>query len=158
MVTFNKSEKVPVGKNVNIKHGPYIAEFTPAYSLHKVITAPMIGGFGGKDMEGNNLAIGFGCLPKPFTMIPDSHKHDFDQFLMFFGGDPNNFLEFDAEVELTLDGQINLITYACWVFIPKGLMHCPLIIKRVGKPIIFCDARLTKEASVRPAAKKIKSN
>ena len=29
-------------------------------------------------------------------------------------------------------------------------MHCPLEIKRVGKPFIFIDARITNEASVRP--------
>lgn len=143
-----------IDKVENIKHGPYITEFKPAYSLHKVITAPMIGAFGGKDMKDANLAIGFSYLPAPFTMIPDAHKHDFDQFLLFIGGDPNNFVEFDAEVELTLDGKMYSITRASWAFVPKGLMHCPLVIKRVGKPIIFVDARLTKEASVRPAAKK----
>ncbi len=83
-------------------------------------------------------------------MIDNAHKHEFDQFLYFIGGDPNNFTEFDAEVELTLDGKVNSITYTSWVYIPKGLMHCPLNVKRIGKPIIFIDARLTKEASVRP--------
>jgi hypothetical protein len=29
-------------------------------------------------------------------------------------------------------------------------MHCPLEIKRVGKPFIFIDARVSEEASVRP--------
>jgi hypothetical protein len=150
MTTFDKLK--------NVKHGDYIAELKPAFSLHKIITAPMIGAFGGKDIEGANLALGFSYLPGPFKMIPDAHKHDFDQFLFFIGGDPNNFTEFDAEVELTLDGKVNSITYASWVFIPKGLMHCPLTIKRVGKPIIFVDARLTKEASVRTAAGKDKKS
>ena len=149
MTTFDKLK--------NVKHGEYITELKPAFSLHKVITAPMIGAFGSKDTEGANLALGFSYLPEPFLMIPDAHKHNFDQFLYFIGGDPNDFTEFDAEVELTLDGKVNSITYASWVFIPKGLMHCPLNVKRIGKPIIFVDARLTKEASVRPAARKPKS-
>ena len=134
----------------NVTHGRFISELKPAFSLHKVITAPMIGAFGGKDIEGANLALGMSFLPKPFMMIPEAHKHDFDQFLFFISGDPNNFVEFDAEIELTLDGEVNTITYASWIYIPKGLMHCPLNVKRIGKPIIFIDARLTKEASVGP--------
>jgi hypothetical protein len=141
----------PLGKIKNIAHGPLISEFQPGYSVHKTITSPMICSMGGMDIEGANLSIGFAYCPKPFLMIDKAHKHNFDQFLMFYGGDPHNFGEFDAEVELGLDGVTNSITYPCWVFIPKGTMHCPLNVKRVGKPIIFADARLTKEASVRPA-------
>jgi hypothetical protein len=42
------------------------------------------------------------------------------------------------------------INYPCSIFIPKGVKHCPLNIKRVGKPFIFVDASITQEASVRP--------
>jgi hypothetical protein len=121
--------------------------------VHPEITAPMIGAFAGKDITGANMALGLSYLTKPFIMIEEAHKHDFDQFLFFINGDPNNFVEFDAEVELTLDGKVNSITYSSWVYIPKGLMHCLLNVKRVGKPIIFIDARLTKEASVGPGFK-----
>jgi hypothetical protein len=145
MATFDKIR--------NIKHGPFISEFKGGNSRHEEITAPMIGAFGGKDIDGAALAQGFAYLTAPFMMIDESHKHDFDQFLFFISGDPHNFTEFDAEVELTLDGKVNSITYACWVYIPKGLMHCPLSVKRVSKPIIFLDARLTKEASVGPGFK-----
>ena len=145
---------IPLEKLKNVKHGQYITELKPALSRHPEITAPMIASLGGKDIEGANLGAGFAYLVKPFVMIDATHTHDFDQFLYFTGGDPNNFTEFDAEVELTLDGKVYSITYASWVYIPKGLMHCPLNVKRIGKPIIFIDARLTKEASVRPAPKK----
>ncbi|MGD1119176.1 MAG: hypothetical protein ABR886_06770 [Dehalococcoidales bacterium] len=142
-----------IDKLKNIKHGAFISEFQPGSSVHKEITAPMIGAFAGKDIAGANMALGLAYLTRPFVMIDASHKHDFDQFLFFISGDPNNFVEFDAEVELTLDGKVNSITYASWVYIPKGLMHCPLNVKRVGKPIIFMDGRLTKEASVGPGFK-----
>ena len=42
------------------------------------------------------------------------------------------------------------INYPCYIFIPKNVMHCPLDVKRVGKPFLFIDARVTEEASVRP--------
>jgi hypothetical protein len=138
----------------NEKHGQYISEFKPASSRHPEITAPMIVAMSGQDIEGANMGAGFAYLTRPLLMIDAAHKHNFDQFLFFIGGDLNDFTEFDAEVELTLDGKVNLITYASWVFIPKGMMHCPLNVKRVGKPIIFIDSRLTKEASVRASAQK----
>lgn len=147
-------ERITFDKIRNIKRGPYISEITGGFSVHKAITAPMIGAFGGRDIDGANLAIGFSYLTKPFVMIDKAHKHDFDQFLFFIGGDPRDFTAFDAEVELGLDGKVNSLTYASWVFIPKGLMHCPLNVKRVTRPIIFIDARLTREASVRVAPKK----
>jgi hypothetical protein len=145
---------IPLEKLKNTNHGQYITELKPAASRHPEIIAPMIASMGAKDIAGAHLGAGFAYLDKPFVMIDAAHKHDFDQFLYFIGGDPNDFTEFDAEVELMLDGKVNSITYASWVYIPKGLMHCPLNVKRVGKPIIFLDARLTKEASVRPALKK----
>jgi hypothetical protein len=145
---------ITLDKLKNKNRGPYITELVPAASRHPEIIAPMIASMGSKDIEGANLGAGFAYLVKPFVMIDAAHKHDFDQFLYFFGGDPNNFTEFEAEIELGLDGKTHSITYASWVFIPKGLMHCPLNVKRVGKPVIFLDARLTKEASVRPSPKK----
>ena len=83
-------------------------------------------------------------------VIDAAHKHDFDQYLFFVGGNSKDFLEFDADIELTLDGVVKHINYPSYVFVPKGMMHCPLIVKRVTKPLVFIDARLTKEASVRP--------
>jgi len=59
--------------------------------------------------------------------------------------------DFDADIEITLGKKIVKINYPCYIFIPKNIMHCPLDIKRVGKPFLFIDARITKEASVRPA-------
>ena len=145
---------ISIEKLKNVNRGQYITELNPAASRHPEITAPMIAFRGDKDVQEANLGAGFAYLVEPFVMIDAAHKHNFDQFLYFIGGDPNNFTEFDAEIELTLDGKVNSITYASCVFIPKGLMHCPLIVKRVSKPVIFIDARITKEASVRPALKK----
>jgi hypothetical protein len=144
------NEKVPFDKLTNAKREPNIIEIRPAASRHSEITSPMIGAFGSKDFPGSNLSIGFAYIDQPLFMILDAHKHDFDQYLFFINGDSKNFVDFDAEIELTLDGVTKIITYPSYVFIPKGTMHCPLNVKRVTKPLVFIDARLTKEASVRP--------
>ncbi len=77
----------------------------------------------------------------PYKMIPNSHKHPFAEFLYFIGGDPMNFKEFGAEVELVMgegdDAESFTITSTTWVYVPANLAHCPLDFKRVDKPIMF---------------------
>jgi len=57
------------------------------------------------------------------------------------GGDNRNFLDFDADAEMFLGDKVRKINYPCHFFIPKNTPHCPLVVKRVGKPIVFIDAR-----------------
>jgi hypothetical protein len=71
------------------------------------------------------------------------------KWIFFIGADGNNFLDFDADIEMFLDGERKNINYPCYFFVPKGMNHCPLVIKRVGKPLLFLDARISEEASVR---------
>lgn len=42
------------------------------------------------------------CITEPLTMSPKPHVHDYDQLLCFFGNNPRNFIEFGAEIEITL--------------------------------------------------------
>jgi hypothetical protein len=50
----------------------------------------------------------------------------------------------DAEIEMGLgeEQEIHKITTPTSVYIPKGLVHCPLNFIRVGKPILFVHATL----------------
>jgi hypothetical protein len=77
----------------------------------------------------------------PYKMIPNSHKHPVAEILYFIGGDPMNFKEFDAEVELVMgEGEHEetyTITSTTWVYVPANLAHCPLDFKKVDKPIMF---------------------
>jgi hypothetical protein len=77
----------------------------------------------------------------PYKMIPNSHKHPAAEILYFIGGDPMNFKEFGAEVELVMgegeDAETYTITSTTWVYVPANLAHCPLDFKRVDKPIMF---------------------
>ena len=73
-----------------------------------------------------------GDPPKPVTQ---PHKHDFDEVLCFFGTNPEDPYDLCGEIEFWLGDEKYTITRSCIVFIPKGLQHCPLIIKRVDRPI-----------------------
>ena len=77
-----------------------------------------------------------------------THIHPFDQWIYLIGAEV--FSDFDADIEFTFGEEVLKINYPCYIFVPKGTKHCPLDIKRVGKPLIFIDASITQEASVRP--------
>jgi hypothetical protein len=65
------------------------------------------------------------------------HAHDFDEVFGFYGSDPKNPKSLGGEVELWIGGERHLLTESCLVFVPKGMKHCPLSIKRVDKPIFM---------------------
>jgi hypothetical protein len=134
----------------NIKHGSYIAELQPGHSEFKQEGPPLVATVGSKDWNGANFTMGWSFITYPFIMVAASHHHDFDQILFFLGYDPNNIVDFDAEVEITLDGHINSITYPASVYIPKGVQHGPLNFKRITKPVVFMDIVLSPEPSRPP--------
>jgi mannose-6-phosphate isomerase-like protein (cupin superfamily) len=134
----------------NIKRGDFIVELKPGYSYFKQVTSPQIGAFGEKDLSGMDFSLGWSFLTEPFMMVAEAHKHDFDQLLFFMGGDPNNVVDYDAEIEIGLDDTLHTINYPACIRIPKGLMHCPLNIKTVNKPLMFIDITLSPYPSVRP--------
>jgi hypothetical protein len=132
----------------NVQREPNVVELNPWKSIHYEIKEPMVTGGMGEIPE-SVLESGFARITEPVSMGNPTHKHPFDQWVYLIG-DSDNFGELDADIEMTLDGKIVKINYPCYIFIPKGMMHCPLDVKRVGKPFIFIDSRITEEASVRP--------
>jgi hypothetical protein len=69
-----------------------------------------------------------------------AHTHDFDEFLTFWGTNPDDPKDLCGEIELWLEDEKHLITRSCLVFIPKGMKHCPLIVRRVDRPILHFAA------------------
>ena len=66
---------------------------------------------------------------------PEAHIHDFDEVIAFFGNNPEAPYDLGGEIEIWLGDEKHVITQSCLVFVPKGLKHCPLIIRRVDRPI-----------------------
>jgi len=136
----------------NVLREPNVVELKPWKSIHYEITDPMVTGGLGEILE-SVLAMGFAHITAPVCMGSPTHKHPFDQWVYLIG-DSDNFGKMDADIEMFLDNKIVKINYPCAIFIPKGMMHCPVDVKRVGKPFIFIDTRVTEEASVRPETRK----
>ena len=40
-----------------------------------------------------------------------------------------------GEIELWLEDEKHTLTRTCIVFVPKGMMHCPLTVRRIDRPI-----------------------
>jgi len=63
------------------------------------------------------------------------HTHDHDEIIGFFGNDASNPYDLGGEVEIWLEDEKQIITKSCMLFIPAGMTHCPLIARRVDRPI-----------------------
>jgi mannose-6-phosphate isomerase-like protein (cupin superfamily) len=72
---------------------------------------------------------------KPSTHGAEAHQHDVDEIIGFLGNDAANPYDLHGEIELWLEDERFIITKSAMVFIPAGMKHCPLIIKRVDSPI-----------------------
>jgi len=80
-------------------------------------------------------------VTQPWLMEKEPHSHDFDQALHVFGANSMDISEFEAEVEVYLgaEGEKHTITTPQVIYIPKGLIHCPVEFKRVDKPIVWLN-------------------
>ena len=135
---------------VNTKYGKYILKepiVPPGMGHHPEIKAPVFQCVGKSEFNGAPFSINFDYITEPFTMISKAHAHDYDQFLFFLGGNMANVVDFGAEVHLYLgeEEELHAINSACVVHVPRGLVHGPLIYKKVDKPIIFVDAFLAAD-------------
>jgi len=73
------------------------------------------------------------------VQIEVEHAHDFDEIIGFIGSKRNNPRDLGGEIEVWMDGEPYSITKSSYIFIPKGLKHCPIIIKRIDTPIFMYE-------------------
>ncbi len=74
-----------------------------------------------------------GELPK--TAESHAHTHEFDEVVTFIGNNVEAPYDLGGEIEMWLEGEPQILTKSCLLFIPRGMKHCPLIIRRVDRPI-----------------------
>jgi len=76
------------------------------------------------------------CVTEPGELPQKAHAHDCDELFFIFGSDPQNFYDFDAEIEISFgeEGEKHIINSTSIVYIPKGLVHAPIVFKKVDKP------------------------
>ncbi len=80
---------------------------------------------------------------KAGTTIDDKpHTHEHDEIICFFGNDYTNPHDLGGEIEIWLEDEKQTITRSAMIFVPAGMRHCPLILKRVDRPILHFTAVL----------------
>jgi hypothetical protein len=76
--------------------------------------------------------------PGETTPQTKPHKHDFDEYIIFMGTNPDDPQDLCGEVEFWLGGdEKHILTKTCAIFIPRGMYHCPFRFTRVDRPIVF---------------------
>lgn len=99
-------------------------------------------------LEKSNFQIRFTHVSVPFEGKEDAHKHDFDEIFVFVPC-TEDLNAYDAETELYLgeEGEKIIINQTTAVHVPAGLVHCPIIHKRVGTPFFFVNCPITSKYS-----------
>jgi len=69
------------------------------------------------------------------TLEDVPHVHDTDEIIGFFGSDPADPHDLTGEVEIRLEDEKHVIDRSAMIFVPAGMVHCPLVINRVDRPI-----------------------
>jgi len=92
-------------------------------------------------MDKNNVpgAFQMNCSwyrhPNPGSAETHAHTHETDEIIGFFSGNYEKPYDLGAEIEFWLEDEMHLITTSAMIFVPGGMKHCPLILRRVDRPI-----------------------
>ncbi|ALP94262.1 hypothetical protein [Intestinimonas butyriciproducens] len=90
-----------------------------------------------------NTAWYFG-VPDLDPVFPE-HTHSYDELIGFFGSNPDDPYDLGAKIEVVIDGETHLLTRTTMLFIPKGLPHMPLSIKRIDRPVFHFSIVMNPE-------------
>jgi uncharacterized RmlC-like cupin family protein len=122
-----------------IKRGPFYFEAEPGMTGTSV--------WAHHNEYGSGTTLGYHCISEPGYAADFTHSHDNHELLCFLGGDPTNINDFGAEISICLGEEMeeHIITSPAIVSIPPGLKHCPLVVKKCTKPIVFLEISTTAE-------------
>jgi hypothetical protein len=115
---------------------PLIESDTSSYK-HRIVIQGSKTGFDGLM---KNYWLRWNCITEPNSM-GNPHTHNFDEIMHFFGADANDISDFQAVIEFVIGKERETYTFTkpFIVYIPAGLLHAPIKIKVVKKPIIFLN-------------------
>jgi len=129
-----------------LKYGRYIYKRLIKKSVHPEITAPIVSLKPKKETGDTDISFEWCYISQPVIMAKRPAAEDLDRFLVFAGGDPLNLDDFKAEIEISLGekGDVYKFDEPRVVYIPRGLVHYPLTIKKVGRPLMMLDITSTQ--------------
>jgi len=99
-------------------------------------------------MENATYHVGYQVFTAANDM-EDPHIHSgAEEYIFFMGADPMNIFDFDAEIEMFFGDdpehlESRLITKPTVVRIPPNVWHCPILFRKMNKPVLFQAAYLS---------------
>jgi hypothetical protein len=93
--------------------------------------------FTGEEDYKSNFSTMFFHISESVLMEDSPHSHDCDIYLYFLGVDDMGDLGAEIDIGFGEEQEIHTITRPTSVYVPKGMVHCPLNFKRIDKPILF---------------------
>lgn len=105
-----------------------------------------------KDVPESKIHLTFSWIrpiTEPVQWVVE-HVHDYDEVLIWHGGDPDNPHELYAELYLDIEGVRHTITTSGSIYIPAGTRHCPLGFNRIDRPFRFSALSLAPNYSSHP--------
>jgi hypothetical protein len=88
-------------------------------------------------VEGAPLHISWGIIssvPQANATYVGPHDHPYDEVLFFQGFNPQDPKDLGAVIDLELEDETVVIDATCGVYIPAGMVHCPMTVQRVDRP------------------------
>ena len=136
----------------NIKDG-YEAHITVGEEIwtknqpHHEVIYPVV--YVGSAQFGSSAPVRRTWMPvsDPHVLANKAHYHEYLEYIVFYGSDPDNIADLGGTVEFTIgenkdDLTVFTITESTIFYVKPGLWHSPMVfteIKDVKKPIIFCE-------------------
>ena len=101
------------------------------------------------DDKNINFQIRFTHVSVPFEGSEPAHSHEFDQVMLWVPC-TDDLTAYDAETELHLgeEGEKYIINRTTALYVPAGLVHCPIRHTRVGTPFFFVNCQMVPEYSL----------
>ena len=75
-------------------------------------------------------------LEGSFNDPPHVHE-EWDEVIGMYSTNPEDTENLGGEIHLTIGDELHAITKSCAIYIPRGLQHGPLVVKKVITPILL---------------------
>lgn len=107
-------------------------------------------------LEGESLTVDMGTVVYAGKIGKEpygAHVHDYDQVIYLLGGDCYSMGDLNAEVELCLgdDREVQQINSTTALYIPRGMPHFPLTVRKMTKRFYYIEISLAREYKETPA-------
>lgn len=73
------------------------------------------------------------------------HVHDYDEVIAWMGTNPDDRYNLNGEIEIWIDGKQNFIDKSFLCFVPAGVKHGPINIRKIKKPMFHFTAGMGKK-------------